>query len=71
MLTTLIDVLVVILFTHPLVALLANTKFFGEGHKWSGLDPERLGADAARGTPAVAGSRSPRSAAAAEGGHAS
>ena len=43
MLTTLIDILVVILFTHPLVAILANTKFFGEGHKWSGFDPEHLG----------------------------
>jgi preprotein translocase subunit SecD len=42
-LTTLIDVGVVILFTHPMVALLANTRFFGGGHRWSGLDPERLG----------------------------
>ena len=44
MLTTLVDVVVVFLFTHPLLSILANTKFFGEGHKWSGLDPERLGA---------------------------
>lgn len=44
MLTTIIDVVVVMLFTHPLLTVLANTKFFGEGHKWSGLDPERLGA---------------------------
>jgi preprotein translocase subunit SecD len=44
MLTTLVDVIVVFLFTHPLLSILANTKFFGEGHKWSGLDPERLGA---------------------------
>jgi preprotein translocase subunit SecD len=43
-LTTLIDLLVVILFTHPTVQLLARTKFFGGGHKWSGLDPQRLGA---------------------------
>src|SRR6476469_4466096 len=43
-LTTLIDLVVVILFTHPTVQLLARTKFFGGGHKWSGLDPERLGA---------------------------
>lgn len=43
-LTTLIDVVVVMLFTHPMVALLANTEFFGGGHRWSGLDPERLGA---------------------------
>ena len=50
-LTTLIDVAVVILFTHPMVNLLANTKFFGQGHRWSGLDRERLGAK----TPMYAG----------------
>ncbi|MEO6144777.1 MAG: protein translocase subunit SecD [Dermatophilaceae bacterium] len=44
MLTTIIDIVVVMLFTHPLLTILANTKFFGQGHKWSGLDPERLGA---------------------------
>ena len=43
-LTTLIDVLVVFLFTKPMVTLLARTKFYGQGHKLSGLDPERLGA---------------------------
>ena len=42
--TTLIDLVVVIFFTHPVVALLAHTEFFGGGHKWSGLDPDRLGA---------------------------
>ncbi|WP_189859045.1 protein translocase subunit SecD [Streptomyces poonensis] len=43
-LTTLLDVVVVFLFTKPLLTLLARTKFFGGGHKWSGLDPKRLGA---------------------------
>jgi preprotein translocase subunit SecD len=43
-LTTLIDVIVVFLFTKPMVTLLAGTKFFSSGSKWSGLDPERLGA---------------------------
>ena len=42
-LTTIIDLLVVFLFTHPLMLILARTKFFGEGHKFSGLDPRRLG----------------------------
>jgi hypothetical protein len=37
-------VLVVFLFTKPMVTLLAGTKFYGGGHKWSGLDPARLGA---------------------------
>jgi preprotein translocase subunit SecD len=45
-LTTLIDVIVVFLFTKPMVTLLAGTKFFSSGNKWSGLDPERLGAKA-------------------------
>jgi preprotein translocase subunit SecD len=43
-LTTLIDVVVVFLFTKPMVTLLARTEFFGGRHKWSGLDPARLGA---------------------------
>ena len=43
-LTTLIDLLVVFLFTHPVVALLARRPFFRDGHAWSGLDPRRLGA---------------------------
>jgi preprotein translocase subunit SecD len=43
-LTTLIDVLVVFAFTKPMVTLLAGTKFFGNGHPMSGLDPARLGA---------------------------
>ncbi|MDJ0464821.1 protein translocase subunit SecD [Streptomyces sp. H27-C3] len=42
-LTTLLDVVVVFLFTKPLMTLLARTKFFGRGHTWSGLDPKRLG----------------------------
>ena len=45
-LTTLIDIVVVFLFTKPIVTLLAGTKFFSSGNKWSGLDPERLGAKA-------------------------
>ena len=42
-LTTLIDIVVVFLFTKPMVTLLAGTRFFGQGHRWSGLDPARLG----------------------------
>ncbi|GAA4874830.1 protein translocase subunit SecD [Kitasatospora terrestris] len=43
-LTTLLDVVVIFLFTKPLITLLARTKFFASGHPWSGLDPKRLGA---------------------------
>ncbi len=42
-LTTFIDVFVVFFFTKPVVTLLSRTKFFGQGHKWSGLDRQHLG----------------------------
>lgn len=42
-LTTLIDVVVVFLFTKPLVTLLARTRFFGQGHPLSGFDAKHLG----------------------------
>jgi preprotein translocase subunit SecD len=42
--TTLVDIIVVFLFTKPMVTLLARTRFFGSGHRLSGLDPARLGA---------------------------
>jgi len=45
-LTTLIDLLVVFGFTKPVITLLAGTTFYGGGHRWSGLDPARLGARA-------------------------
>ena len=45
-LTTIIDVIVVFLFTKPMVTILARTKFYGDGHPLSGLDPARLGARA-------------------------
>ncbi|WP_409483066.1 protein translocase subunit SecD [Arsenicicoccus dermatophilus] len=47
-LTTLIDVVIVFLFTHPMLALLSRTRFFGEGHPMSGFDPKALGAKPAR-----------------------
>jgi len=43
-LTTIIDVLIFVVFTHPVMQLLARTKFFGNGHPLSGMDPEALGA---------------------------
>jgi preprotein translocase subunit SecD len=42
-LTTIIDLVVVFTFTHPTMLLLARTKFFGEGHRFSGMDPRLLG----------------------------
>ncbi len=43
-LTTVIDVLIFILFTHPVMQLLARTRFFGAGHPLSGMNPDALGA---------------------------
>ncbi|HTX26889.1 MAG TPA: protein translocase subunit SecD [Streptosporangiaceae bacterium] len=69
-LTTIIDVVVVFLFTKPMVTVLARTEFFGGGHPMSGLDPARLGArapwrssvrrDAVRRTPGVTRNTSSR-----------
>lgn len=42
-LTTLIDLAVCFFFTKPLVQLLGRTKFFGEGHRLSGLDASHMG----------------------------
>ena len=47
-LTTLVDIIVVFMFTHPLMVLLGRTRFFADGHPASGLDPRRLGVDVAR-----------------------
>lgn len=59
-LTTLLDVVVVFLFTKPLMTIMARKKFFASGHKWSGIDPTRLGAKPplrrTRRTPGSAGS---------------
>ncbi|WP_376767136.1 protein translocase subunit SecD [Streptomyces bohaiensis] len=43
-LTTALDLIIVFLLTKPLVTLAARRPFFAKGHKWSGLDPKRLGA---------------------------
>lgn len=42
-LTTLIDVLVAFLFTHPITVILGRTSFMQRGSKWTGLDPDRVG----------------------------
>ncbi|AXK44937.1 protein translocase subunit SecD [Brachybacterium saurashtrense] len=58
-LTTVLDLLVVFLFTHPVLQALVRTRFFGKGHPLSGLDPAALGRD----VPAYAGRGRVRSAA--------
>jgi preprotein translocase subunit SecD len=42
-LTTLIDLLIVFLFTKPIVTVLARRKFFATGHPLSGLSPKSVG----------------------------
>jgi len=48
-LTTIVDLIVVLLFTHPLLRLLARTKFFSSGHPWSGFDSKALKASGYQG----------------------
>lgn len=42
-LTSIADLIVVFLFTHPVMKLLATTRFFASGHPMSGMDPSLLG----------------------------
>jgi preprotein translocase subunit SecD len=42
-LTSIADLIVVFLFTHPVMQLLAKTRFFASGHPLSGMDPSLLG----------------------------
>ena len=43
-LTTIVDLVVVMLFTHPVLRLMSRNSFFANGHPLSGLDPKALGA---------------------------
>lgn len=43
-LTTLVDLGIIFLFTHPMMSMLVKTRYFGEGRTFSGLDPLHLGA---------------------------
>jgi len=42
--TTIVDLIVVALFTRPLMGVLGRTSFFSSGNPLSGLDPKALGA---------------------------
>lgn len=42
--TTVVDLIVIMAFTHPMMAWILRFRFFGQGHRLSGLDPEHLGA---------------------------
>ena len=42
-LTTLVDLVVVFVFTKPLVSILSRVSFFNSGHSWSGFSSKSLG----------------------------
>lgn len=42
--TTVVDLAIIVFFTHPMMVWILRFRFFGQGHRWSGLDPEHLGA---------------------------
>ena len=42
-LTTLVDLVVVFVFTKPLVSILSRVTFFNSGHSWSGFSSKSLG----------------------------
>ncbi|MGJ9371652.1 protein translocase subunit SecD [Nesterenkonia sp. CF4.4] len=44
-LTAIIDIILVFLFTHPLMQLIARKKFFAAGKRFSGLSEKELGVD--------------------------
>lgn len=41
-LTTVLDLVVVMMFTYPVMHYCARTSFFGQGKRWSGLDTDKL-----------------------------
>ena len=41
-LTTLVNLIVVALFTYPFLRILARARFFSSGHPWSGFDSKQL-----------------------------
>lgn len=53
--TTVLDLVVVMMFTYPVMQLLTKTSFFGEGKRFSGMDVKALG-----GTPIYRGRGSTR-----------
>jgi|GEM_PF-16815 len=44
-LTTILDLVIVTMFTYPVMMLLVRTRFFGQGHRFSGMDPVALGGE--------------------------
>jgi len=62
-LSTAVDLFIVFLFTKPLITLLARTRPFNSGSRWTGLSPGRLGT-----APPAPGARAPRPATAGPAG---
>jgi preprotein translocase subunit SecD len=47
----------VFIFTMPTVTLLSRTRFFADGHPWSGVSPENLGRSRRSGAGSRSGAR--------------
>jgi len=47
-LTTLVDLIVVFIFTKPVVTLIARMNFFASGHPLSGFSPKSVGLKSAK-----------------------
>lgn len=66
-LSTAVDLVVVFLFTKPLMTWFGKRQFFGEGSRWSGLSGDRLGGrNRPGGTPGPSSTRAARLARTAE-----
>lgn len=44
-LATILDIVVTFLFAKPVMTLLVRTRYFGEGRRWSGLEPQAVGVE--------------------------
>ena len=60
-LTTAVDIAVMFWFTKPCMSLLARTRFYGGGHKLSGLDPAHFGVSILRGRGTASGTTAKKS----------
>ena len=58
--TTVVDLAVIILFTHPMMEWIVRFRFFGEGHRLSGLDPRAPRGDVLDLRQGARGGRRPR-----------
>jgi len=44
-LSTIIDIVVTFMFSKPLMTVLMRSRFFRDGHRWSGLEASTIGVE--------------------------